>query len=248
MIKVTVLGSGNVGFHLINLFHSSTKIHLNEWYSRSLNSDDRVKVVNEIEKLSESDIYIICVSDNSIAEVSDNIMFKNKLVVHTSGSTPYTSINKKNRRGVFYPLQSFSKSQKLNYSEIPLCLEAENDEDLETLKNVSVLLKCKFYEINFEERKTIHLAAIISNNFTNFLFGLSKEIIDSKNLDFNILKPLINETVNKIHKLDPSKAQTGPARRNDLSIMKMHENMLEDKNIKLLYKTISEMIKQKYGN
>ena len=122
MIKVTVLGSGNVGFHLINLFHSSTKIHLNEWYSRSLNSDDRVKVVNEIEKLSESDIYIICVSDNSIAEVSDNIMFKNKLVVHTSGSTPYTSINKKNRRGVFYPLQSFSKSQKLNYSEIPLCL------------------------------------------------------------------------------------------------------------------------------
>ena len=248
MIKVTVLGSGNVGFHLINLFHCSTKIHLNEWYSRSLNSDDRVKVVNEIEKLTESDIYIICVSDNSIAEVSDNIMFKNKLVVHTSGSTPYTSINKKNRRGVFYPLQSFSKSQKLNYSEIPLCLEAENDEDLETLKNVSVLLKCKFYEINFEERKILHLAAIISNNFTNFLFGLSKEIIDSKNLDFNILKPLINETVNKIHKLDPSKAQTGPARRNDLSIMKMHENMLEDKNIKLLYKTISEMIKQKYGN
>ena len=62
------------------------------------------------------------------------------------------------------------------------------------------------------------------------------------------MKPLINETVNKIHKLDPSKAQTGPARRNDLSIMKMHENMLENKNIKLLYKTISEMIKQKYGN
>ena len=138
--------------------------------------------------------------------------------------------------------------QKLNYSEIPICIEAENNKDLETLKKLSLDLNCKHYEINFEERKTLHLAAIISNNFTNFLFGLSKEIIDSKNLDFNILKPLINETVNKIHKLDPSKAQTGPARRNDLSIMKMHENMLEDKNIKLLYKTISEMIKQKYGN
>ena len=248
MIKVTVLGSGNVGFHLINLFHSSTKIHLNEWYSRSLNFDDRVKVINEIDKLSESDIYIICVSDNAIAEVSDNIKFKNKLVVHTSGSTPFTSINKKNRRGVFYPLQTFSKSQKLNYSEIPLCLEAENDKDLEKLKNLSELLRCEYYEVNFEERKTLHLAAIISNNFTNYLFGLSKEIVDSKNLDFNILKPLINETVNKIHKLEPSKAQTGPARRNDLSIMKMHEDMLDDKNIKLLYNTISEMIKQKYGN
>lgn len=248
MIKVTIIGSGNVGFHLVNLFRGISKIKLNEWYSRSLNYDKRVKVINKINKLTESDIYIICVSDNSISEISDNLKFNNKLVVHTSGSTPYTSINKKNRRGVFYPLQTFSKSQKLNYSEIPLCIEAENKEDLETLKNLSKILGCKYYEINFEERKTLHLAAIISNNFTNYLFGLSKEITDSKKLDFNILKPLINETVNKIHKLDPDIAQTGPARRNDLNIMKMHEDMLADKDIKSLYKTMSEMIKRKYGN
>ena len=76
----------------------------------------------------------------------------------------------------------------------------------------------------------------------------SKEIIDSKNLDFNILKPLINETVNKIHKLDPIKAQTGPARRNDMNIMKMHENMLKNEEINSLYMAISKMIKEKYGN
>ena len=139
-------------------------------------------------------------------------------------------------------------TSKLNYSEIPICIEAENDKDLEILKKLSIDLNCKHYEINFEERKTLHLAAIISNNFTNFLFGISKEIIDSKNLDFNILKPLINETVNKIHKLDPIKAQTGPARRNDMNIMKMHENMLENEEIKSLYVVISKMIKEKYGN
>ena len=248
MIKVTIIGSGNVGFHLVNLLHNSTKIKLNDWCSRSLNFDDRVKVINEIENLSESDIYVICVSDKSITEVSDKIQFKNKLVVHTSGSTPYNSLNIKNRRGVFYPLQTFSKSQKLNYSEIPICIEAENDKDLEILKKLSINLNCKHYEINFEERKTLHLAAIISNNFTNFLFGISKEIIDSKNLDFNILKPLINETVNKIHKLDPIKAQTGPARRNDVNIIKMHENMLKNEEIKSLYKVLSKMIKEKYGN
>ena len=77
MIKVTIIGSGNVGFHLVNLFHNSTKIKLNEWYSRSLNFDDRVKVINEIENLSESDIYVICVSDKSISDVSDNIPFEN---------------------------------------------------------------------------------------------------------------------------------------------------------------------------
>ena len=248
MIKVTILGSGNVGFHLVNLFNSSSNIILNEWYSRSVNFDERVKVINEIENLSESDIYVICVSDKSITQVSNKIQFKNKLVVHTSGSTPYSSLNNKNRRGVFYPLQTFSKSQKLNYSEIPICIEAENDIDLETLKKLSLDLNCKYYEINFEERKTLHLAAIISNNFTNFLFGISKEIIDSKKLDFDILKPLINETVNKIHKLDPMKAQTGPARRNDVNILKMHENMLKNEEIKTLYKFISKMIKEKYGN
>lgn len=248
MIKVTIIGSGNVGFHLVNLFHNSTKIKLNEWYSRSIDFDERVQVINEIENLSESDIYVICVSDKSISEASNKIQFKNKLVVHTSGSTPYNSLNNKNRRGVFYPLQTFSKSQKLNYSEIPICIEAENNIDLETLKKLSLDLDCKYYEINFEKRKTLHLAAIISNNFTNFLFGISKEIIDSKNLDFNILKPLINETVNKIHKLDPIKAQTGPARRNDVNIMKMHENMLKNEEIKSLYMVISKMIKEKYGN
>ena len=248
MIKVTVLGSGNVGFHMINLFDNSKKIKLHEWHSRSLKFDSRVKVVNEISGLTESDVYIICVNDDSIAEVSDKIPSEGKLVVHTSGSTPYNVLNKNNRRGVFYPLQTFSKSHDLNYSEIPMCIEAENVDDLNTLKDISKILGCNYYEINFEERKTLHLAAIISNNFTNFLFSLSKELTDSKNLDFNILKPLIKETVNKIHKLDPINAQTGPARRNDKNIMKMHLEMLDDKNTISLYKTISDMIKDKYGN
>ena len=248
MIKVTVLGSGNVGFHMINLFDNSKKIKLHEWHSRSLKFDSRVKVVNEISGLTESDVYIICVNDDSIAEVSDMIPSEGKLVVHTSGSTPYNVLNKNNRRGVFYPLQTFSNSQHLNYSEIPMCIEAENVDDLNTLKDISKILGCNYYEINFEERKTLHLAAIISNNFTNFLYSLSKELTDSKNLDFNILKPLIRETVNKIHKLDPINAQTGPARRNDKNIMKMHLEMLDDKNTISLYKTISDMIKDKYGN
>ena len=248
MIKVTVLGAGNVGSHFVNLFYNSKKTKLHEWYSRSLNFDPRVKVVNQIKELTESDIYIICVNDDSIAEVSDKILTEGKLVVHTSGSTPYNVINKNNRRGVFYPLQTFSKSQELNYSEIPICIEAENVDDLKILKDLSKIIGCNYYEINYEERKTLHLAAIISNNFTNFLFSLSKELTDSKNLDFNILKPLIKETVNKIHKLDPINAQTGPARRNDKNIMKMHLEMLDDKNTISLYKTISDMIKDKYGN
>ena len=248
MIKVSVIGSGNVGFHLIKLFDTSKGIELCEWYSRTLNFDKRVRVVNELSNLNQADVYIICVSDESISKVSNELTFNEKLVLHTSGSTPFDAINKKNRRGVFYPLQTFSKSKDLNYSNIPICIESEDKNDLELLKILSNKVGCKFYEINFEQRKTLHLAAIITNNFTNFLFSLSKELVEAKDLDFDILKPLIKETVNKIHKLDPNEAQTGPARRNDSNIMKTHQKMLIDKNQKKLYKIISEMIREKYGN
>ena len=161
MIKVTIIGSGNVGFHLVNLFNKSTKIKLNEWCSRSIDFDERVKVINEIENLSESDIYVICVSDKSINEVSDKIQFKNKLVVHTSGSTPYNSLNNKNRRGVFYPLQTFSKSQKLNYSEIPICIKGFK------------ILKSKFFEsiisLEIPNKKFVKLFEIIAARCRVFL-------------------------------------------------------------------------------
>ena len=95
MIRVTVLGSGNVGFHMINLFDNSKKIKLHEWYSRSLKFDSRVKVVNEISGLTESDVYIICVNDDSIAEVSDKIPREKTLlaVIGRGSSDPDANSN-----------------------------------------------------------------------------------------------------------------------------------------------------------
>ena len=248
MLKVIVIGSGNVGSHLVNMFDNSSQIDLVQWYSRSQITHKKIEVINNINFLKEADIYILCVSDNAIKGLSNKLNFKNKLVVHTSGSTSFQDICKKNKRGVFYPLQTFSKIKELDYTKIPICIESENKEDLELLKNLCDKINCKYYEINFEQRKTLHLAAVISNNFTNYLFGLSKEIILDKNLDFEILKPLINETVDKIHKLDPIESQTGPARRNDQNIIEMHINMLENQEHRNLYKIISQMIKNKYDN
>ncbi len=248
MLKVIVLGSGNVGSHLVNLFNNSSQIDLVQWYSRSQITHKKTEVINNIDLLKEADIYILCVSDNAIKELSDKLTFKNKLVVHTSGSTPFQEISKQNKRGVFYPLQTFSKTKELDYTRIPICVESENKEDLEFLKKLCDKINCKYYEIDFEQRKTLHLAAVISNNFTNYLFGLSKKIMLDKNLDFEILKPLINETVNKIHKLDPIESQTGPARRNDQNIIDMHVKMLENKEHRNLYKIFSQMIKNIYDN
>jgi len=248
VIKVTVIGSGNVGSHLINIFHNSANVELNEWYSKSLDYDERVNIINDVKKLSISDVYILCVNDDSISEISKKLPFKNKLVLHTSGSSPFQAINPKNKRGIFYPLQTFTKDIELDYSKIPICLETEDLKDLKKLKRLVDGIGCKYHEVNYDQRKTLHLAAVITNNFTNFLFGLSKELVEKKNLDFDILKPLINETVNKIHKLDPIDAQTGPARRNDKNILNIHVDMFENENQKVLYQTISKMIKDRYEN
>lgn len=248
MLKVSVLGSGNLGTHMVNLLNDASQVKLVQWYSRSKIHDQEIEVTNDIKMLKNAEIYILCVNDDSISDLSNQLIFNNKLVVHTSGSTTYESINKKNRRGVFYPLQSFSKTRKLNYSKIPICIEAENDLDLNILIDLCNKIGCGFHKINFEQRKNLHLAAVITNNFTNYLFSLSKEILSDQNLNFDILKPLINETVDKIHKLDPSESQTGPARRNDQNIIDMHIKMLKDPEHQNLYKLISQMIKRKYDN
>ena len=248
MLKVSVLGSGNLGTHMVNLLNDASQVKLVQWYSRSKIHDQEIEVTNDIKMLKNAEIYILCVNDDSISDLSNQLIFNNKLVVHTSGSTTYESINRKNRRGVFYPLQSFSKTRKLNYSKIPICIEAENDLDLNILIDLCNKIGCGFHKINFEQRKNLHLAAVITNNFTNYLFSLSKEILSDQNLNFDILKPLINETVNKIHKLDPYESQTGPARRNDQNIIDMHIKMLKDPEHQNLYKLISQMIKRKYDN
>ena len=166
MLKVSVLGSGNLGTHMVNLLNDASEVELVQWYSRSKIDHEEIEVTNNIKMLKNAEIYILCVSDDSIGDLSNQLIFNNKLVVHTSGSTAYESINRKNRRGVFYPLQSFSKTRKLNYSEIPICIEAENDLDLNILIDLCNKIGCGFHKINFEQRKNLHLAAVITNNFT----------------------------------------------------------------------------------
>ncbi|RZP05239.1 MAG: DUF2520 domain-containing protein, partial [Flavobacteriales bacterium] len=219
MIKIILLGAGNVGHHLSKAFDKSTEIDLVQWYSRDNSkvsyNDIDTEIINDLSKIKSADIYVISISDSYVGEISEKLNVSEKLVVHTSGSLDLSIIDKKNRRGVFYPLQTLSKNKEIELAKVPICIESENNKDLVLLETISKYIGCKTYKIDYNERKILHLAAIFSNNFVNHMFTIAKEILDDKNLDFNILKPLINETVDKIHKLDPENAQTGPAIRNN---------------------------------
>ena len=251
MIKIILLGAGNVGHHLSKAFNKSTETHLVQWYSRDNSkvscNEINTEIIDDLSKIKSADIYIISISDSYVGEISKKLNVSGKLIVHTSGSLDFSIMDNKNRRGVFYPLQTLSKNKEIELAKVPICIESENNKDLVLLETISKYIGCKTYKIDYNQRKILHLAAIFSNNFVNHMFTIAKEILDDKNLDFNILKPLINETVDKIHKLDPENAQTGPAIRNNNEIILNHIKTLKKDDHKKLYELMTKLIKDKYG-
>lgn len=246
MVSIVIIGSGNVAQHLITAFLQSNEVELIQVFSRQkekvlhlLSSD---KIVSEYSEIKEADVYLIAVSDNAIAEVSAKLPFENRLVVHTSGSMSMEILADKNRRGVFYPLQTFTKSKAVDFSVIPICLEAENENDFTSLITVAQSISSMVESISSEQRKALHVAAVFVCNFVNHLYQIGQEICEEHHLSFELLQPLILETAQKITKLSPKEAQTGPAKRNDSTTINAHLQLMTDANQKEIYQLLTKSI------
>ncbi|WP_435255237.1 Rossmann-like and DUF2520 domain-containing protein [Tenacibaculum sp. A30] len=247
MIKVVIIGGGNVATHLANAFSKANDVSLVQVYARNIKQIEHLKdvtsITNSIELLKEADVYIIAVSDDAISLVSSTIENKNSLVVHTSGSVTIQSLQNAGRKGIFYLLQSFSKDKEVNFDEIPFCLEAENEQDSTLLETLAKTIGKKIYHINSEQRKRLHVAAVFVNNFTNHMYKIGADICDEHQVPFEILYPLIQETAEKITKLNPEAAQTGPAKRNDQKTIQNHLALLNSEQQEI-YKLITKSIQQ----
>ncbi|WP_339888910.1 DUF2520 domain-containing protein [uncultured Flavobacterium sp.] len=243
MIKVVLLGSGNVASHLIKSMEVNDAIDLVQVFARSKkpleNMIDSSKITTSFGDLKEADVYVISVSDKAIEEVSNQIPFTNKLVVHTSGTMGFDVINPKHKRGVFYPLQTFSKSKEVDMKSVPFCLETENVGDYKTVENLAKSLSNSVYAINGEQRKSLHISAVFVSNFVNHMYQIGNALCEENNVPFAILQPLIEETGNKIKTLTPTDAQTGPAIRNDEPTIQKHLEALENPIYKELYQKIT---------
>lgn len=246
MISIVIIGSGNVAQHLITAFLQSNEIELVQVFSRQKESVSHLlspdKIVSDYLEIKEADVYILAVSDNAIAAVSTKLPFENRLVVHTSGSMPMEILDTKNRRGVFYPLQTFTKNKAINFNEIPICLEAEKENDYKIIETVAQSISTIVQSISSEQRKALHVAAVFVCNFVNHLYKIGHAICEENQLSFDLLKSLIQETAQKIIELTPQNAQTGPAKRNDTATINSHLNFLTDENQKAIYKLITKSI------
>ncbi len=246
MIQIVIIGSGNVAQHLIMAFAKSKEIEIVQVFSRQKETLTHLvnssKITSNYTDLVEADLYIIAVSDDAIASVSSKLPFKNRLVAHSSGSVPIDSLDNQNRKGVFYPLQTFTKGKTIDFSQIPICLESKKDSDFDLLEKVAQCISKKVFKSDEKQRKALHISAVFVNNFVNEMYRIGNEICDENKVSFEILKPLILETVNKVMTLSPKEAQTGPAKRNDTQTIEAHLDFLSNENHATIYKILTQSI------
>lgn len=246
---IAIIGSGNVAWHLAPELENAGH-RIVEVYSRSAkNGNALIKRLYNAElnpstdfSESEAEIFIMCISDDAIKQVTQEISLpENAVVVHTSGSISikkleYTAAD---QIGVFYPLQTFTKSKKISFEDVPILIEAENKHTVKVLKNLGKSISKKVFRVNSKDRMAIHIAAVFACNFTNQMFRIAEGILENQGFNFELLRPLIAETINKSLDIGPENAQTGPAARGDLKILDKHMAFLEGKESQKLYKIIT---------
>ena len=255
--KIVLIGSGNLAFHLAALLvkkgheiiqfagrNHETTAELGMKYFTS-------HTTNLAQINTNGDIYIVCVNDSEIANVAKQLKLENKLVVHTSGTSNISLLKgSSSKTGVLYPLQTFSKNSKIKWKKTPFLIEGNNLETGNELKDFASTLSKKIVPLTSAQRLKFHLAAVMACNFSNHLYALSKDFLAKEKVNhFELLLPLIDQTVKKIKKMDPGEAQTGPAARGDKNTIETHLKLLEKyPESKKLYSLFTQSItKHKNG-
>lgn len=249
--KIVLIGAGNVAEHLGQAF-IDVGIKIIGIYSRTSSKSQKLalkfkcEVFDSIQNLPFADLYLICINDDQIKQVVKNIP-SNQFTAYTSGTVELTQFISHKNIGVFYPLQTFSKDSNVTLFEVPFLIESNDTEFSQVLFELAYKISRNVLFATSEDRKKIHLAAVMINNFTNHLVYLATEFLEKNNLNSSILNPLLEETINKLKTTSPFDAQTGPARRGDSETIKAHLSLLDD-NAKEIYKILSESITKHYFN
>ena len=249
-MEIVLLGSGNIATHLGKALKMAGQ-NITQVWSRSFDKATELadsvgaKAINELSQItSTAGLYLMAVNDDAIRSVAGQLSIADGLIVHTSGSTGLDVLDGiAKRTGVFYPIQTFSKSKAVDLRQVPIAIEGSSAEVTDLLHSMASRISERVFEMNSVKRRTVHTAAVFACNFTNHMYVLAQELLKEQNLSFDLLRPLIAETALKIQSADPASVQTGPAVRNDQSTMEMQLQLLKG-NQKLieLYEKLSQSI------
>lgn len=254
-MKVALLGSGNVATHLSKALIKAGYPVMQVWSRDHNNAIDLALQIGansipNIKSIKDSiDVVIVAVTDDAIENVVSQIPLKEgRLVVHTSGTTPLNILEKYfDSCGVLYPLQTFSKTADLDFRQIPVFIEANTIKAENHLELIANKIASKVQKLDSHSRAILHVSAVFACNFTNYFYSVAQQLVESVQLDFDLLRPLIQETADKAMLSMPFEVQTGPAKRNDQLTMNKHLELLKDNpQLQELYSNISQGIVKMY--
>ncbi len=252
VIKTVIIGSGNVAYWLHRAILRAEGVSLAQVAARRSEAlfdfDARVPRASLSEPLAPADIYLLAVSDQAVYPVSEMLQTSSGLLAHTSGALGLNALAGKAPKGVFYPLQTFSKSRPLSFEGLPVLLEAEHQADLALLEALGKALGAATYPCQPEKRLAAHLAAVYANNFSNHMACKAQELCEAHGLDPALLNPILRETFEKLLSMPARDAQTGPARRKDRITQLAHRHLLGPGLPLDMYDLISHSIEKTYEN
>jgi predicted short-subunit dehydrogenase-like oxidoreductase (DUF2520 family) len=234
LLNIAIVGSGNVASHLaVGFYKVGVKINMviNRTidHAKELALKVEANYSNTLSDIPENtDLVIIAVTDSAIEGVSKAISSTAYGVVHVSGSMPLSVLSANTNYGVFYPFQTFSKSERTGALEFPICIEANSEELKQKLSRLAGKLSKTIVYLSSEDRKYLHLSGVIANNFTNHLMARAYDYLNEHNISADLINPIIEETINKIKNNHPKDVQTGPAVRGNSDIVKNHLALLNN--------------------
>ncbi|GKG71414.1 DUF2520 domain-containing protein [Parabacteroides sp. AM58-2XD] len=254
-MKIVFIGAGNLATRL-SLAMQRVGMQIGQVYSHTEASARQLATrlgcpwTNDLSALQEDgDLYVFSLKDTVLSDVISKVKPNNGMWVHTAGSMPMSVFEGYAQRfGVLYPLQTFSKGRNVNFDVIPIFLEANTDKNADYLKNIASALSENVRFMSSEKRRSLHLAAVFACNFTNHIYTLSYKLLENESIPADVLLPLIDETVSKIHSMPPAVAQTGPAIRYDENVINKHLAMLDDPDMQAIYRLLSQSIHKEAQN
>lgn len=249
-MRITIIGSGNVATHLAAAFknagHRIVQVYSRDAQNAALLAYHvKAEPINDLAQIdTETDLFVIAIKDDAIGPVAGQLAVYGKLMVHTSGATHLFAVQAYSEQaGVLYPLQTFSKTCEIDFRNVPLCIEGANEDIAKQLTELAQTISNNVYRVDSAQRKILHLAAVFACNFPNYLYHIAQQLLAQHQLDFNLIRPLILETAEKVQTSFPAAVQTGPAVRNDESTMDNHLALLEKyPDLQALYTLLSQGI------
>lgn len=244
---IAIVGSGNVASHLALSLEKVADVKQvcspNVDHAAALASKlGACQAITDVAQIDPNvDYCIISVKDDAVMEVAEALPAMKGIVCHTSGSAPMETLQEHNRIGVFYPLQTFSKDAAVDVSEAPFFIEASDADTLEKLLTLARSISERVAQADSRQRAILHIAAVFACNFANHLWTISAEILAQNGIEFDVMRPLLQATLDKAMSMPPSQAQTGPAARHDTDVMHKHQSMLNPEYGEI-YRLLSQSI------